>query len=97
MPLVRNYRLMKELIPALYTQWLEDSSPGWRRVNLCKFGVLVKKFIYLCPWSLVRRFPNGIPQLSATAILHLEGGLSGPPHTEGVATTESRKMQLKRS
>ena len=39
--------------------------------------------------------PNGIPQLSATAILHLEGGLSGPPHTEGVATTESPEDAIK--
>ena len=39
--------------------------------------------------------PNGIPQLSATAILHLEGGLSGPSHTEGVATTESPEDAIK--
>ena len=39
--------------------------------------------------------PNGIPQLSATAILHLEGGLSGPPQTEEVATTESPEEAVK--
>ena len=39
--------------------------------------------------------PNGIPQLSATAILHLEGGLQGSPQTEGVATTEPPENAVK--
>ena len=39
--------------------------------------------------------PNGIPQLSATAILHLEGGLTGAPPAEGVAITESPENAVK--
>ena len=39
--------------------------------------------------------PNGIPQLSATAILHLEGGLPGSPRTKGVASTESPESEVK--
>ena len=39
--------------------------------------------------------PNGIPQLSATAILHLEGGLPGSPQTEGLAVAESPENEVK--
>ena len=39
--------------------------------------------------------PNGIPQLSATAILHLEGGLPGSPQTEELAVTESPESEVK--
>ena len=39
--------------------------------------------------------PNGIPQLSATAILHLEGGLTGSPQAEGVVITESPENAAK--
>ena len=39
--------------------------------------------------------PNGIPQLSATAILHLEGGLTGSPQAEGVVITESPEKAAK--
>ena len=39
--------------------------------------------------------PNGIPQLSATAILHLEGGLPGSPQIEEVAVTESPNSGVK--
>ena len=39
--------------------------------------------------------PNGIPQLSATAILHLEGGLPGSPQTEGLAVAEPPENEVK--
>ena len=39
--------------------------------------------------------PNGIPQLSATAILHLEGGLPGSPQTEGMVVAESPENEVK--
>ena len=39
--------------------------------------------------------PNGIPQLSATAILHLEGGLPGSPQTEELAIAESPENEVK--
>ena len=39
--------------------------------------------------------PNGIPQLSATAILHLEGGLPGSPQTEGMVAAESPENEVK--
>ena len=39
--------------------------------------------------------PNGIPLLSATAILHLEGGLLASPQTEELAVTESPENEVK--
>ena len=39
--------------------------------------------------------PNGIPQLSATAILHLEGGLPGSPQAEGLAMAKSPEDEAK--
>ena len=39
--------------------------------------------------------PNGIPQLSATAILHLEGGLPGSPQAEGMVVAESPENEVK--
>ena len=39
--------------------------------------------------------PNGIPQLSTTAILHLEGGLPGSPQTEGMAVAETPENEIK--
>ena len=39
--------------------------------------------------------PNGIPQLSTTAILHLEGGLPGSPQTEGMAVAETLENEIK--
>ena len=39
--------------------------------------------------------PNGIPQLSATAILHLEGGLPGSPQTEELAVAKSPENEVK--
>ena len=41
-----------------------------------------------------QEIPNGVPPLSATAILHLEGGLPGSPQAGGSAGIDSTKAEV---